>query len=301
LLGIATGAQALTIAPARIELSGDPGTTISGEFVVTNEESGNFTFYTSAQNFEARGESGTPNFVDSDTGLASWIAVAPQITLTGGEKITVPFTVTVPAGAEAGGHFAAIFLSTVPPGDAQVSIGAKIGVLILLRVAGDVTEAGGVADFGAADGTAFSSLPVTFTYRFTNSGGDRVNPRGDIVIRNLIGLKKTTISANPTEGNVLPGSTRKFETSWGAAPAVAPAGFFEHVAYQWEHFAVGPYRAKLALAYGVSGEAADTTWVFLFPWQLLSVFLVILIILIPLGKAFVRRYNRWVVEKARAA
>jgi hypothetical protein len=301
LLGVAVSAHALTISPARIELVGDPGATISGEFVVTNEEAGGRTFYTSAQNFEARGESGTPNFVDSDTGLSSWVSLAPEVSIAEGEKRTVPFTVTIPSDADAGGHFAAIFLSTAPPGDAQVSIGAKIGVLVLLRVAGDVTEAGGVSDFGPLDGRVFTSLPVSFTYRFANSGGDRVNPRGDVIIRNLIGLKKAVIPANPGEGNVLPGSTRRFETPWGAIATEKPAGFFANVGYQWENFAVGPYRAKLALAYGISGETVETAWVFLFPWQLLSVILLFLLVLVPVFLAIVRRYNRWVVEKARSA
>lgn len=291
-------AQALTIAPARMELTGDPGTNVTGEFVIINEEEGSRTFYTSAQNFEARGETGTPNFVDGDTGLASWVTVAPEITLTQGEKQTVPFSIAIPANADAGGHFAAIFLSTVPPGDAQVSIGAKVGVLLLLRVAGDVTEAAGVSDFGA-DRFFSVSTPVGFSYRFSNDGGDRVNPRGDIVIRNLIGLKKAVVPANPSEGNVLPGSTRKFEASWGDTAETRPSGFFAAVGYELKHFAFGPYRAKLALAYGVDGSASDSAWVFLFPWHLLTIVLVIILVLLPFLRYGLRRYNRWIIAKAQ--
>lgn len=292
-------AHALTIAPARMELTGDPGTVITGEFVVTNEEEGSHTFYTTTQNFEARGETGTPNFTNGDTGLASWVSVAPEVNLGQGEKITIPYTVTVPADAEAGGHFAAIFLSTIPPGNAQVSIGAKIGVLLLLRVSGDVPEEGGISDFTSANGKLFTSLPLAFSYRFTNGGGDRVNPRGDIVVRNIFWLKKTTLPANPGEGNVLPGSTRKFESFWGDSSVARPAGFFGAVAHEWNNFAFGPYSAKLSLAYGVDGKATESAWVFLFPWHLLLVIGAILLLVLPIVLLGIRRYNRWIIEKAR--
>ena len=297
----AAGAHALTIAPARIELTGDPGATATGEMVVTNEEQQGRTFYTSSQNFEARGESGTPNFTDSATGLASWVEVAPQVTLAPGEKVTVPFSVRIPKDAEPGGHFAAIFLSTVPPTEgAQVAIGAKVGVLLLLRVAGDVPEAGGVSNFGPTHHLVLS-LPVSFTYRFTNSGGDRVNPRGDIVVRNLFWLKSVDLPANPGQGNVLPGSTRKYETAWGDPNEARPSGFFGALAYEWKHFALGPYHAKLGLAYGVNGTAAAGAWFFVLPWQLLLVILIVLALLFPLLRVGVRRYNRWVIRKAQQA
>lgn len=298
-LVIALPAQALTIAPARIELTGDPAKTISGEFVVFNEEAATRTFYTSAQNFEARGETGTPSFTSGTDGLASWVQVAPEVTLTPNEKITVPFTVTVPAGAEPGGHFAAIFLSTVPPSadGTQVSIGAKVGVLLLLRVSGDVSEEGGVSSFEPTNGRFYTSLPIAFTYRFTNGGGDRVNPRGDVTIRNLVWLKKETLDANPGQGNVLPGSIRKFDVAWGMG--TPPGGFLNSVVYQWQNFAVGPYRAKLDVAYGVRGEAAASVWVFLFPWQLLIVMALVVGLVLPLILFIVRRYNRWIVAKAR--
>jgi hypothetical protein len=298
---LVSSAQALTIAPARIEITGDPGRTSTGEIVVTNEEDTGRTFYTSVQNFEARGETGTPNFTDGSVGLASWVTVTDQVVLAPGEKVTVPFSVTIPEGAEPGGHFAAIFLSTVPPSDgAQVAIGAKIGVLILLRVSGEVTEEGGISDFGPLKRFVFS-LPVQFSYRFTNTGGDRVNPRGEVTIRNMIGLKTDTFAANPTEGNVLPGSTRKYETSWGDPNEAHGEGFFGALAYEWKHFALGPYFAKLDLAYGVNGEAKESTWFIVLPWHLLTVLLLILVVAFPVFRILVRRYNRWVISKAQQA
>ena len=62
-------AQALTVSPARAELAGDPGQTISDSFIVINEQNVDQTFYTSVENFESSGESGTPNFTNSKEGI----------------------------------------------------------------------------------------------------------------------------------------------------------------------------------------------------------------------------------------
>ena len=55
--------HALTISPARVEFGGNPGQTITGEYILINNKNVTKTFYSSFENFEAQGETGTPNFV----------------------------------------------------------------------------------------------------------------------------------------------------------------------------------------------------------------------------------------------
>lgn len=139
---------ALTISPVRVEISGDPGQTLHGEMELLNEQQESKTFYSSTANFEARGESGAPYFLpDANTGLASWINVQDKnVVLKAGERKTVPFTIQIPQGTEAGGYFAAIFWGTSPPqthgGGQQVAVGGKLGVLILLSVTGEIKQGG---------------------------------------------------------------------------------------------------------------------------------------------------------------
>jgi len=260
-LALASHAEALTVSPARLEVEGMPGVRVDAEFTVINEEAQSRTFYLSSENFEAQGETGAPNFVPGTEGLASWIDVMPQVTLAPREARTIPFAVNIPAGAEPGGNFAAVFLSTSAPvveGEegSQVSVGAKIGVLVLLRVLGDVREGGGLIEFDTADKQhMFSALPVNFYYRFQNTGADRVRPEGTLKIKNMLGMTAAELDANPTEGNVLPSSIRRFELSWGgdAARATTTPGFFGAAAYQLKHFAFGRYAAQLDFAYGENG------------------------------------------------
>ncbi len=301
-LGVAT---ALTISPAREELTGDRGESIAKTFLVINEQDTDQVLYTSVEAFDSQGESGTPNFTPGTDGLPSWITITDKVTIKKGERITIPYTVTIPQDADAGGHFAAVFLSTVPPSadGGQVSVGAKVGMLILLKVTGDIKEEGGLSSFTIKeDKKVLSSIPVDFVYRFNNAGNDRVKPAGDIVIRNSIGMETARINANQNEGNVLPGSVRRFDVRYGEgeAPAVS-APFFDHVKYQMSNLAVGMYTADLELSFGAEGKAGASVTYFMFPWQLLSVVIGILLIVILLLIILVKKYNKWIIEQARAA
>lgn len=304
IIGFASHALALTISPARIELTGNPGETITGEFTLVNNQENAATFYSSTNNFESSGDTGTPSFTSGTVDLASWIQIQPQVTLAKGETVKVPFTITIPKDADAGGHFAAMFLSTNPtvPSGGQVSIGAKIGTLILLRVSGDIKEGGGVTAFGTENNQlVFTSLPVHLQYKFNNTGNDRVEPYGNVIIRDTVYLKTKTLPGNSSIGNVLPGSSRRFTVIWGdnSTPPPSQTDFFGSVAYETQHFALGMYTAQLSLQYGSSGRADASKIFFVLPWQLLIVVGIILLILFFVFGFLLKRYNRWIIAKAR--
>lgn len=303
-LGVLT-TYALTVSPARAEPTADPGETISDSFLVINEQNSDQTFYTSVENFESQGESGTPNFTNSKDGLPSWIKVEEKVVLKKGERIKIPYTITVPKDADAGGHYAAIFLSTVPPstGEGQVSVGAKVGMLVLLKVTGNIKEQAGLLSFLLKeDKKTITNLPIDFVYRFKNDGNDRVKPEGLITIKNTLGIETSHLDANLSLGNVLPGSIRRFEVHYGEkqGPAIS-APFLDHVKYQMNNFALGMYTATIDLSFGNSGKATSSLSYFVIPWQLLSVVLGSVLVLILLLLMLVKRYNRWIIKQARQA
>lgn len=300
-----SSASALTVSPARIELNADPGTTVANEFIVINEQEGEQTFYTSVENFEAQGESGTPNFTVSKEGFAGWVTAPEKVVLKKGEKIKIQFSINVPKDADAGGHFAAIFLSTVPPSTkgGEVSVGAKVGMLMLLRVSGDIKEGGGALSFGLKENKHFATtLPIDFVYRFNNTGNDRVNPVGNIVIKNIIGMETIRLNANPATGNILPSSTRRFDITWGNNPALpASASFFSHVSYEMNNFAFGLYFADLSITFGASGSSNNSLVFFVLPWHLLIVVGIFLMILFLVLRSSLKRYNKFIIKQARLA
>lgn len=296
-------ASALTISPARLEVSADPGETITKDFLLINEQEVDQVYYTSVENFQAQGESGTPNFIPSKEGLASWVQVAEKVTIKKGERVEVPFTITVPKDGDAGGHFAAIFLSTVPPSTqaGEVAVGAKVGMLILLRINGDLKEQGGILSFSLKDEVRFvTKLPVTFLYRFQNGGNDRINPTGEISVINSFGFETDRLNANPSVGNILPGSTRRFEVVWGDDTPLPPsASFFSNVGYEARNFAFGFYKAKVNLTFGSSLTANSSTYFFVFPWHLFVVVMASLLVLFFVLRSLLKRYNRWIIKQAQ--
>jgi hypothetical protein len=304
--GIFNHVYALTISPARVEISGDPGATVGGEFTLINEQSTTQTFYPSYENFTAQGETGSPAFSTDPSGLDTWLSVPEKsVTIAPGQIMTVPYYIVIPKDAEPGGYFAAIFWSTTPPSaeSGQVSIGAKIGMLVLLSVNGNVRESAGITQFDKNGHSFFyETLPVTLRYKFHNAGGDRVQPKGTMTIRDTVFLPAAHLNANQSIGNILPNSTRQFSLDWiKDVYAIPPQGFFAHVQYEWQNFALGLYSAHIDLVYGTKNlHATGTTWFFVFPWQLVICIVLLLGIVWWGGKALLTRYNRYIIRQAGA-
>ncbi len=300
-------AEALTLTPIRFEVSGNPGEVLTQEMTLINERDVAQTYYSSFANFEARGETGSPTFVDPTEGLGTWMVAEGSVVLAPGASKIVPVQIAIPKNAEPGGHFAAIFWGTNPkPKPGELAIGAKTGILVLLRVNGKVSEQGGLLEFGVKGNKKFfTSLPVDFFYRFQNAGGDRIKPEGDVVLRNMFWIKSSIVPANPVEGNILPKSVRRFETTWQSKNGVdkildtEDETFWQAVSREWKHFAFGYYKAKLSLEYGVNKQKVESSvglWVF--PWQLTIVVLIVFLIVFFVGRTGLRRYNKWVIGQA---
>ncbi|MEK7592168.1 MAG: hypothetical protein AAB508_02105 [Patescibacteria group bacterium] len=311
-VGIATPVFALTVSPARVEITGDPGTTLQGEISLFNEQEGARTFFTSFENFEPSGDTGAPHFIGRKNGLATWIQAESKVMLASGQRAVVPFLITIPQNAEPGGYFAAVFFGSQEPeatGGGQVSVGGKIGVLILLRVSGEVEEGGGLLAFTTKEKQKFfSTLPVAFAYRINNTGGDRTVPHGEVTIKNTLQITSAKLLANDKEGSVLPNSTRKFEVIWGEVSQPANTteqnteypGFFEMAGKQWSDFHFGWYTANLNLVWGddASQTANAAYHFFIIPWQLLIIVLLIVLFFGFVGRIGLKKYNRYIIVQA---
>ena len=318
----ASSVLAMTISPPVQEFAADPGTVEKGVVKLYNDENAARTLYANVQRFTARGEKGEPGFSDEEIEnymLASWIYLErTQITLEPGQRIEVPYIISVPWGAEAGGHYAAIFWSTQAPNvkGTGVAIASKIGSLILLRVQGEVIEQGRLLEFSLKEKKKFyAHLPIDFIVRFENTGNVHLKPFGMIEISDTLGKKidgvlvNMAISPEGAEmpiGNVLPQSKRMFEASWiknkadGRGVLQYVPTFLGKAKYEKENFALGRYEGFLNLEYGSQQQEIQRKIVFwIFPWHLILVCLsgfVFLILLIVFG---IKRYNRWIVKRAK--
>ncbi len=301
-------ASALTISPARIEVSGDAGTSITKEITLSSDSKlADETFYVTYSNFEADGETGSPKFVEPKGDIGTWMTSEKIISLKPNESKKVSFTIAIPKDAYSGGHYGAIFFGNNPGDAGQVSVGAKTGTIILLTVNGSVVEAGGLSSFGTIGSKkVFNSLPVSFSYKWRNDGNDRVKPAGNITVRNMFYMPVTKIEANPVSGNILPHSTRNFadNLTWSNYPLskdeVISKSFFGQASYQWKNFALGMYFANLDLVAGTT-HSTKTAIFFVLPWQLIVIILVILIAIFFIGRMLLKAYNKSIIEQARMA
>lgn len=294
---------AVTVSPPIIEIDAARGDVINQVLKVRNESESAVTYYLTAERFIASGEEGQPQFVGEDIGLSTWMDFPVEnVTVPGGETVEIPFTIAIPNFAGPGGHYAAIFLSTLPPdsaaGGSQVSIAQKIGTLVLVRIAGDIKEGANISEFEAA-GDTFDSLPVDFNLRVENTGNVHVKPMGTILLKNMFGSVAGQVAVNDAGGNVLPEQIRKFTPTWVKNPnAVGANTFWGKYRQQKENYAFGKYNADLTLAYGTAGKVltADTSfWVI--PWNIIIVNLIILVILVVILYYGVKKYNAWLLTK----
>ena len=128
------------------------------------------------------------------------------------------------------------------------------------------------------------------------------------------------LDANVSQGNVLPGSIRRFEIVWNElnedsvsskdkdtdkdTPVVKEGekiGFFQAVKMQKENFAIGKYTANLDLDYsdGDKKTASSQTSFWVIPWQILSLVIGALIIAIILISLITKRHNKKLIERVK--
>lgn len=282
--------SAFALSPSSLELSAKRGETISSSITILNTQEMDTEYYVDVMGFQPKDDSGTPEFYTPETGsheLANWILfpnnsfVVPALSAS-----EVPFKVVVPDDVASQGYFAAITVSPAPADIVATNgaiIEAKTASLVFLTVEGETQEQLALLDFTSSGGAA--DLPFrSYVYRVQNQGNVHVTPVGSIVLTGIFGQTITGLNIDPEQGRVLPDSTRAFEVRQENPLAT----WYDTVAYQLSHLAIGPVTATLDLSYGEAGSIQSSISFWLFPWQLMVTILGLLIALFILNQ-YLRR------------
>ncbi|MBI4085094.1 MAG: hypothetical protein HY432_01125 [Candidatus Liptonbacteria bacterium] len=280
--------EALTVGPAKMEFSLDPGNIIEGKLFLMNEGSEARTLYPSFEKFAE--VNGAKQFLPGErTDLSSWLKIDGGVYLEAGESKDVPFTLTVPEDAPPGGHFAVIWWGTSPPntqGGQGTAIITRAGILVYLNVSGEIQETAEIGTFDTREGNRlFSRIPEDFNVVFKNTGNVYLKPGGEIRIKNMLGITTAVLSVNKFGAEILPRSQKEIR--------VAP----ESVG--WKGFGFGYYTADLSLNYGdnMDKQVGAKVGVFVITWQIILPIILVLFLIFWISTKGIKKYNKRVIEK----
>ncbi len=215
--------RSITIIPPKFELFANPGEQVTETLRVRNDSTSPTVYKILVEDFTSTGEEGQVVLEEGESdelySLAKWIEVnSTDIALQPQQEIPLTFTITVPANAEPGGHYASILLQAggdvIEGGGASVT--QRVGSLILLRVSGNVTENASIETFSIPKYS--QTTPLNITLRLKNEGNTHIRPKGTIIITDMFGKKVDELPLNGQ--NVLPGVVRKMDTEWNKPNAL---------------------------------------------------------------------------------
>lgn len=284
--------QGLEISPPVLELNANPGQVLTANIRIRNVTKTPLVVRGRINDFVAGGEEGQPKLLLDETdkssySLKDWAPSVPSLQLPPGEVRSVAVRLNVPPNASPGGHYGVIRFTGTPPEleDTGVALSASIGTLVLVNVAGNVTESVKFEEFFVSrkgnKGSFFESGPLVLTERVRNDGNVHVKPTGELKVSNLFGRQVASLKVNDPPRNILPDSVRKFDQVLD------------------KKFLFGRYRATANLTYG-QGKTLTASRVFwVIPYKLLLLLLLVLVVLFMVFRSGVKGYNRRIIERSR--
>ena len=273
----------LSISPALIEETLDPGKEVEYSVTVKNLNSSEQKYYISTKDIVDVQDGGTPVFADANaekTGmeLADWVTLGvTEITLPGGMSERVNFKLAIPGDATPGSHFGSVIISVDPPEmeSSGAAVGYKVANIISIRVAGDAVEAANIRQFSTK--RFFSgSKNIDFGVRIENTGNVLVRPVGPIEVYNMLGKKVDTFIFNENRNAVFPKKVREYTFNW-----------------QGEGTGFGRYEAVISPVYGDSGSKktmSSTVSFWILPMNIIGPALGGLALILLITFIFVRLY-----------
>lgn len=225
---------------------------------------------------------------------ANWITLKiDKINLSAGQIISIPFSLKPSAISRCGTNLASIFISSSPRSElssqsnteaegSQVGIKSSIVSQLHINVSektkeycNEVATRLELIDF-KVDSTfpIFNYHNIPFVTRIKNTGNLlSQNPKGYI---ELFGIgPKITIPFNQEGLDIYPETTRKFSNTWIDENYPTSGNFFEELFYEISHFRFGQYEARLGVTFNVSPKIISTVNVWIIPWRIITILLII--------------------------
>ena len=217
-----------------------PGQTYSGSIKVTNPSSSNADLTYSARvtpynviGQEYRADLAT---ISNFSQIVDWISIPTSTgTIPPNTSTEIPFTITVPKNAPAGGQYATIVISQTPDStDSNESISSVVGMasIIYADIAGETTHSGEILDT-SIPGFSFTT-PVSISTTITNTGNVHETAYMALSItNNITGERIFPAKDQPDTFNevIMPESTRLIARQLENLPTLGIVNVSQTVSY----------------------------------------------------------------------
>ena len=269
----------IVLSPGKVELFLNPGESVEKIISITNRTGREAEIVVEVEDFSGsdnpkealifwgggRGSRSLKDYIKFETN---------EFVLAHGQRMNLPITVRIPEGAEPGGLYGAVFVSTrFSESAGDVGAVSRLGSLFFVKVGGESFEDGWLRKFDTKAGEKFFEKgPVSFEVLFENNGNVHLLPYGFIGIENMFGREVSLIDIDPWF--VMPDSLRAREIRWSAD------GF------------CGRYKAHLKInrGYGnVVDEAVVTFWVL--PWKTILAVIISFVFLAGIVWQIVKKFE----------
>lgn len=213
--------RSFTISPPTIKFSLKPGKTAEKVIKITNNSSQPLEFVANVVDFIVTDKDGTPELLpagvkmDNKFAASYWTTVLPDtVVIPAGKTETVTLYLQVPGDARPGGRYVSVAFRPSVVGGQKDTTGASVntvaGSLVYVTVQGKMQEGARVDRFSAPPLSEYG--PVDIATEIKNTGDIHINPKGTIVVRDLLGRK--VYSSILKNLNVFPGTSRTFENKF---------------------------------------------------------------------------------------
>jgi hypothetical protein len=209
------GAATLSVSPAIIDDTVNPGTSLTTQVTLFNVSSVALAIHASVGSL-VPDQPVDPSYKQAYD-ASSWFKLStPDFLLAPNQHQLEDVTISIPASAEPGGHYATIYFESFSAEQqsdvASTSINPRVGVLSLLTVRGNVDEHAVPNGPIQVQGFQAEAGPTSFSLSLKNDGNVHLLPYGNVVVRNIFGKKVKTLPM--PLGTLLPGTTRTYNLSW---------------------------------------------------------------------------------------
>lgn len=269
---------ALTVGPAKIEFTANPGEILSFNLFIRNDNDWDSDYYLSVEGFtDINGER---KFFENPP-EKNWVELQEKVFLKAKEDIQIPVKINIPKNAAPGGHFLTIWVSSGAPKKTagEVGIVSRVGALIFINVRGDTIYKASISKFDAK--RLVWNFPVKFVYSIKNEGNTYIRPTGSLDIKNIFGKEVATLPINPKELQILPNTEKTLETEWQG------------------QFAFGFYNAIFNINYGENNNLNFNYWFVFLNLKYLIIIIISIIFIAFVLPILIKKYNEYIIRKYR--